>query len=111
MIKPLMALAIVAWTVSAQAGPPQKLIDQYAGMCVKSVKFPAPIGESDLKDNPKLQAYCTCFGEQFAESAMRALQNPPQGTMASHAAQAEKDELVMRNVCRQKFGLPLRKPS
>ena len=107
MIRTILGVFVGAMVASsAQAAAPQQMVDQYAGMCVKSVKMPAPYGESDLAGNPKLQDYCKCFGAQFAERAMTATQNVKS---AASAAETAKEELAMRNSCRQKFGLPLSK--
>ena len=107
MISTILGAIVGAMSVPpVQAAAPQQVVDQYAGMCVQSVKMPAPYGESDLAGNPKLQDYCKCFGAQFAERAMTSTQNVKS---APSAAETAKEELAMRNSCRQKFGLPLSK--
>jgi hypothetical protein len=80
----------------------------YADMCVESANMPKPFGESDLKGNPKLQAYCSCFGPKFMARAQAAAQN--MGKTPPPAAQQEKEELEMRNTCRKQLSLPLAKP-
>lgn len=104
------AIVGVATVSSAQGatGPQlQAMAEQYAGMCAnQGVTLPAPYGESDLKGNPKLQDYCKCFGNKFAERAIKSAQD-----MAVASAQSTKDsvkeEWAMRNSCRQTYGLPL----
>ncbi len=61
------------------------------------------IGEWDIKDDPKLPAYCGCFGQKFADRAVTKTQ-PAQSKAEAQALQAE--ELDMRNGCRKQLGLP-----
>jgi hypothetical protein len=75
----------------------------YYGMCLQSVKMPKPFGEWDLKDNPKLPAYCECFSAAFHERAMKSLSSnakPPS------LEESNRQELALRNTCRAKTGLP-----
>jgi len=80
----------------------------YSDMCMESANMPKPFGESDLKGNPKLQAYCSCFGPKFMARAQAAAKN--MGKTPPSAAQQEKEEIEMRNSCRKPLGLPLAKP-
>jgi hypothetical protein len=77
----------------------------YAEMCVKSVEFPAPYGEADLKGNAKLGEYCQCFGEKFLERAKKANASAP-----PPLEQQMKEEFEMRQSCRKKLNLPAAKP-
>lgn len=81
----------------------------YADMCRESVNMPAPMGETDLKGNPKLDAYCECFGAKFMVRAQKAAAymqanpgKPPKNTLEQNMA----EELAMRNSCRKQLGLP-----
>lgn len=69
---PAFGAAVLSLAAAAQAPvvtlPPQALehpellIDGYTQMCeTQSVTQPPPIGEGDIKDSPKLHAYCECF--------------------------------------------------
>jgi hypothetical protein len=94
-------------STQATAAPPLPPIsaDQYAQMCATgAVNMPVPHGESDLKDNPKLQAYCQCFATKFAARAEALLRNPgaPPPPISEAIEQRE-----MRNGCRKQLGLPL----
>lgn len=80
----------------------------YSDMCVESANMPKPFGESDLKGNPKLQAYCSCFGPKFMARAQAAAKN--MGKAPPSAAQQEREEIELRNSCRKQLGLPLAKP-
>ncbi|MFL9883349.1 hypothetical protein PQR66_09960 [Paraburkholderia agricolaris] len=94
------SLASVATVASAQGSPG----DQYASMCIsQGVTAPAPYGESDLKGNPKLQDYCKCFGDKFAE---RAMKGAPDTSSPASLKQTVNEEREMRNSCRKKYGLP-----
>lgn len=90
---------------------PSQLGSQYADMCTtQAVNIPAPYGEADLKDNPKLGAYCKCFGEKFAQRAATALQKGDVSASTKDSLQdTVKQEEAMRNGCRQQIGLPLLK--
>lgn len=99
----LLTLSSTSYAAETSSGP-----SSYADMCVKSADMPKPFGESDLKGNPKLQAYCSCFGPKFMARAQVAAQN--MGKTPPPAAQIEKEELEMRNSCRKQLNLPLAKP-
>jgi hypothetical protein len=103
-LPPLALLCALALALApAQAQDRQKLIETYVKMCMTdSVNMPAPLGESDLKGNPKLEAYCRCFSAAFAE---RALALKPEARPPT-LDEATKQELAMRSTCRQKLGLP-----
>ncbi|MGZ5200668.1 MAG: hypothetical protein ACXWC4_12920 [Telluria sp.] len=104
MFLPLLALAL-ADPALALAQDRQQAAAAYKQMCVQAAAMPKPYGEYDLKGNAKLDAYCGCFGEQFAVQAMKTdpKAKPPSPELASQR------ELAMRNSCRQKMGLPLAK--
>jgi len=97
----LLAALAAAASLPAQAQDKKHAIDSYKQMCMQAVDMPKPFGEHDLKGNPKLDAYCGCFGEAFAEQAMKM--NPKKPPTPDEAT---KRELAMRNACRQKMGLP-----
>jgi hypothetical protein len=67
--------------------------------------MPVPRGESDLKDNPKLQAYCQCFATKFTARAEALFRNP--GASPPPISETIQQEREMRNGCRQRLGLPL----
>jgi hypothetical protein len=101
---PALALLLAA-AAPAQAQDKQQAISSYKQLCVQAASMPKPYGEYDLKGNAKLDAYCGCFGEQFADQVMKTdpKAKPPTPDQASQR------ELAMRNSCRQKMGLPLAK--
>jgi len=105
----LTAVGIVSLlSTQATAAPPLPPIsvDQYAQMCAtQAINAPAPHGESDLKDNPKLQAYCQCFATKFAARAEALFRSP--GAPQPPISETIKQEREMRNDCRQQLGLPL----
>src|SRR5579859_7973537 len=116
MIKGVLAVgvAILSMEAAAQQGPaqfqlppqilanPQLLIDGYTQNCeTGSVNMPPPYGEADIKDSPKLHAYCQCFAAKFANRAIslaKSGQHPP-------AAELMQGEREMRNSCRADQGL------
>jgi hypothetical protein len=89
----------------AQAQDKQQASAAYKDMCMQAVDMPKPFGEYDLKGNAKLDAYCGCFGAQFADNVMKV--NPKAKPLTPD--EATKRDLAMRNTCRQKLGLPLAK--
>jgi hypothetical protein len=101
----LSLLAAALASAPAQAQDKKQAIDSYKQMCMQSVDMPKPFGEYDLKGNAKLDAYCGCFGQAFAEHVMKV--DPK--AKAPTADEATKRDLAMRNACRQKMGLPLAK--
>jgi len=101
----LLLAAALASATTAQAQDKQQATESYKQMCKQSVDMPKPFGEYDLKGNPKLDAYCGCFGQAFAEHVMKV--DPT--AKAPTADEAAKRDLAMRNGCRQKMGLPLAK--
>ena len=109
----VVGAAVFSLAAAAQQGPkvelppqalanPQLLIDGYTKNCeTGSVTLPAPHGDADIKDSPKLHAYCQCFATKFANRAVslsKAAQRPP----ATELLAGERD---MRNSCRQEQGL------
>lgn len=106
----VLASYAMADTPAAPSAPPQEMVNQYAQGCsTQMVNLPPPHGEGDLKDNPKLQAYCQCFATKFAARAMAATQAVAQNSGAPRPPVSEllKQEREMRNSCRQQLGLPL----
>jgi len=82
----------------------------YQDMCIKAADMPAEYGgESDLKGNAKLPAYCKCFSDAFGARAKKAFAymqaNPGKAPPESRQEVAAGD-LAMRNSCRKQFGLP-----
>lgn len=104
IIVALLAIA-AALAAPAQAQDKKQAIEGYKDMCMQAASMPKPYGEYDLKGNPKLDAYCGCFGAQFAEGVMKVDPKAKPPT----ADEATKRDLAMRNACRQKLGLPLAK--
>jgi hypothetical protein len=98
----LLAAIALCSLAPAQAQDRKQAMSAYKDMCVQAANMPKPFGEYDLKGNPKLEAYCGCFGEQFADSVMKV--DPKARPMS--ADEAVKRDLAMRNTCRQKLGLP-----
>jgi hypothetical protein len=96
---------ILAAMPAAQAQSPMGM--DYTEMCVKAADMPKPHGESDLKGNPKLKAYCGCFSAAFGARATKALAAMQAGAKPPSLEQSNKEELELRNACRKKSGLPL----
>ncbi|MBB3228427.1 hypothetical protein FHW69_003062 [Luteibacter sp. Sphag1AF] len=88
--------------------PLSSATNQYVDMCMKATDIPAPYGEGDLKENPRLGDYCKCFGARFAARAIASVASM-QGLGKASSAQEdpEKEEQAMRNDCRKQVGLPL----
>lgn len=86
----------------APAQDKQQAAASYKQLCVQAAGMQRPYGEYDLKGNAKLDAYCGCFGEEFAEQAMKTDPRAKPPT----PEQASQRETAMRNRCRQKMGLP-----
>jgi hypothetical protein len=101
----LGALAAALATPAAQSQDRKQAADSYKQMCMQAAAMPKPFGEYDLKGNPKLDAYCGCFGDAFAQNV---LQTDPKAK-APTADEATRRDLALRNGCRQKMGLPLAK--
>ncbi len=104
-----LALALSA-LAHAQAKPfdtsglsPEQYHDMSVTMCHKSVAMPSPYGEVDIKDNPKFDAYCSCFADKFSARRTAIVQGGgPKPTPQENIAA----ERAMRNECRQQMGLP-----
>jgi hypothetical protein len=81
----------------------------YYESCMKSVEFPRPFGEWDLKGNPKLPQYCECYVPAFtaqntqARANLQAHGGPPTPEMIK---ENKASELAVRNTCRKQVGLP-----
>ena len=101
----IAAIGAFAMAPAQAAGNSANMGGSYAEMCIKSVEFPAPYGEADLKGNAKLGEYCQCFGEKFLERAKKASSPPPP------LEQSMKEEFEMRQSCRKKLNLPAAKPA
>lgn len=100
-------LAILPGAVAA--GMPKQALDGYKSMCMGAVDMPKPFGEWDLKGNPKLATYCQCFAEKFDERAMaesEAIRKNGGTPLKRSLEESNKQELALRNTCRQKTGLP-----
>jgi hypothetical protein len=87
---------------SGQTPDPAQVTAAYAQMCVTNAgQIPAPMGDGDLKDSPKLGAYCKCFGAKFAARALKAMAelqaNPtPDPKSAPPLSQSIAEEREMR---------------
>lgn len=103
--------ALLALHSAAQAtSVPEQQAEAYKNMCMQAASMPKPFGEWDLKGNPKLDKYCTCFSPKFAARAMKAaqyMQQNPGKAPAGTLEESNKEELAMRNSCRKQVGLPL----
>ena len=81
----------------------------YYESCLKSVEFPRPFGEWDLKGNPKMPQYCTCYVPAFTAQNLQSRANlqahggPPTPEMIK---ENKAGELAVRNSCRKQVGLP-----
>ncbi len=110
----LIVLSCLSMTLAhAQTSAAQSSIAQsYAAMCKKDgVKIPAEYGgDADIKNHAKLDNYCTCFGEKFAERALKASEDVKKKGAAAlsnnSAEQSIAEEFAMRKTCRAQFGMP-----
>ena len=114
-----IAAAIAAIALSAApstfASADASATSAYADFCVESAGMPKPLGEWDLKGNPKLAAYCKCFAVPFAARAAKATlamtadQDKYVKEMAKKSVvdKLTAEELGFRNTCRKQLGLPL----
>ena len=103
------ALILAAAPSHSAAPPALQGSSGYHQSCMRSVDFPRPFGEWDLKGNPKLKEYCDCYVPLFtvqsneARAAVDAHGGPPTAEMKK----ANKaSELALRNSCRKQVGLP-----
>jgi hypothetical protein len=69
------------------------------------------MGDGDLKDSPKLEAYCECFGAKFVARAIKHLAelkaNPtPDPKSRKPLSQSVAEEREMRAQCREQLQLP-----
>jgi hypothetical protein len=60
------------------------------------------MGDGDLKDNPKLDAYCECFGAKFAARALKHMAE----LQANPLSQSIAEDRAMRVQCAQQLQLP-----
>lgn len=110
----LIALSCLSMTLAhAQtSAAPSSIAQSYAAMCKKDgVKIPAEYGgDADIKNHAKLDNYCTCFGEKFAERALKASEDVKKKGAAAlsnnSAEQSIAEEFAMRKTCRAQFGMP-----
>ena len=106
MKRVLLGAALMAVALSTHAAgqaPAIPTLGSYADMCKQATNLPAEYGgESDLKGNPKLAAYCSCFSDKFTAHLLKI--NP--AAPAPSAEQNTKDQFVMRASCRKQVGLP-----
>ena len=109
LARPVHLIAVLAFaTLGVSATPalaaaPQEVVDAYANMCVQMANNPGHIGDVDLKGNPQLQAYCSCFGRKFGD---RAVTRKELLKSKEEQQAAQKEEMEMRNSCRSQLGLP-----
>lgn len=81
----------------------------YYESCIKSVEFPRPFGEWDLKGNAKLPKYCACYVPLFTAHATVSREMMARHGGAATAAMIKENkasELGIRNNCRKQVGLP-----
>lgn len=99
------ALLSLGLVLPAYADSPlAQATEQYATMCAThATNIPSPLGEADLKGNPKLADYCKCFGAKFAE---RALARAADRSKVPSLKESSAQEHAMRNECRKQFDLP-----
>ena len=102
LIAPFTLVAATLWSAPAHAAAPQEVADAYANNCVQMAND-GHFGDVDLKGNPKLQAYCSCFGRKFGD---RAVTSAKLTTTKAEQQAAQKEEMDMRNSCRAQQGLP-----
>lgn len=95
-------LVTITSTLEAWAVPVTLSTD----LCAKSVSLPSPLGESDLKGNPKLAPYCACFNDKFTARLNESIRK---GELMKPVPveQSIREAQDMRNSCRAKMGLPL----
>lgn len=102
----LLIAAVAVLPVAAQ-GPVMDraaLAKGYAQFCAtQGTQMPGAAGESDIKDDARLGAYCTCFGGKFADRAVASLGKPRAVPFDIKKSVAE--EYAMRNTCRAQMGL------
>jgi len=103
----LLLAAAIALPVAAQGQVTDRatLAPGYAQFCAtQGTQMPGAAGESDLKGNARLAAYCTCFGGKFADRALASLGKPRAAPFDIKKSVAE--DYAMRNTCRAQMGLP-----
>ena len=102
------ALCLALQPAQAASGALQGVSGYYES-CMKSVEFPRPFGEWDLKGNPLLPQYCQCYVPLFTAQNIQARTNlqvhggPPTPEMIK---ENKASELAVRNKCRKQLGLP-----
>lgn len=101
----LLACALLAPVVAGAAEPTDPAQKGYYDMCLKSVDLPRPYGESDLKGNAKLPAYCECFSGAFLKRAMAAMAARQAGQKPPPLEESNRQERLLRNACRKQTGL------
>lgn len=103
----LSALLACAALAPGLAAAQDSMETGYAKMCVQAADMPKPYGESDIKGNPKLAAYCECFSGLFAKRAMKSAEAMQAGKAPPPLEESNRQELALRNTCRKQTGLPL----
>jgi hypothetical protein len=103
----IVILGTGAMTFAQSLAPDRaRMVAGYVNMCMTdSINRPPPFGDSDLKDSPKLEAYCQCFSGKFTDRLILKLQNP--GAPRRPLKETLAEERAMHNSCRQELGLPL----
>ena len=104
-----IAAQVTSTLAAAQTSPaiPTPTLEQRtaiaSGMCHQSVQLAAPMGNADVKDSPKFDAYCSCFTEKFVARGTKLADGTlPRPTLKEMVA----GEREMRNECRRDLGLP-----
>jgi hypothetical protein len=103
----LLMTAAIAVPVTAQGQVMDRatLVRGYAQFCAtQGTQMPGAAGESDIKGDARLAAYCACFGGKFADRAVASLGKPRTAPFDMKKSVAE--EYAMRNTCRAQMGLP-----
>ncbi|WP_036177463.1 hypothetical protein [Massilia sp. 9096] len=118
IVTTLFSAAVLACISLPNAQAQSETIQDMTGSnaCLQSANFPAPFGESDLKGNAKLPAYCDCYMSKFEARRIKAAQamqantdtqaNLDKAAKKKKRAEAYAEQLAMRNSCRQQLGLP-----
>ncbi len=97
------ALCLALQPAQAASGSLQGAHGYYES-CLKSVEFPRPFGEWDLKGNPKLPKYCECYVPLFTAhtTTSRELLSRHGGEATPAMIKENKaSELGIRNSCRK----------
>lgn len=113
LIAPLFLCLVTGFSANAQSKPKDTRPPIQAGpmgqnpyikMCIDTANQKGHYGDGDLGGNPKLAAYCECFGQKFMARALKTSSQP--ASAQPSLEQTVKEELAMRNSCRAANGLP-----